>query len=32
VAALYGVTRRIAVFMGRVGQQIRVEEAIKEKM
>jgi hypothetical protein len=27
-----GVTRRIAVLMGTVGQQIRVEEAVKEKM
>jgi hypothetical protein len=32
VAALYGVTRRIAVLMGVVGRQIMVEEAIKEKM
>jgi hypothetical protein len=32
VATLYGVTRRIDVLMGIVGQQIMVEKAIKEKM
>jgi len=32
MATLYCVTRRIAVLMGRVGKQIRLEEAIKEKM
>jgi transcription elongation factor len=32
VAALCFITRRIVVLMDRVGKEIRVEEAIKEKM